>query len=137
MKKVLHRRIIIAAIVIGGLGLFGVTLHGILNEPADSAAYAKSREPRRAYLAAREFVKRNLKAPATAKFVADRNSGRSDYDNAAIELREGVWLATGAVDSQNSFGALIRSSWSAQVEHAGDWRLIKLVIDGETMYSRE
>lgn len=58
-------------------------------------------------------VKDKLKAPATAEF--------SD-EQAALE--GSTWTVTGSVDSENSFGALIRSTYSCEAVHEGgqNWR---------------
>jgi hypothetical protein len=51
-----------------------------------------------------------LKAPATAKFSA-RDSDHEGQNG-------GLYLFTGTVDSENGFGALIRSDWSCQIRWA-------------------
>ena len=55
---------------------------------------------------------KKLKAPSTAKFP-------SFYDNgvAAERLPDGsTYRVVGYVDSQNSFGAMIRSQWEVQLD---------------------
>lgn len=61
-----------------------------------------------------EFVKDRLKAPATAEFS----------DQHAESIGEQRWDVTGSVDSENSFGALIRSSYRCDIRYLGDdqWR---------------
>lgn len=61
-----------------------------------------------------EAVTNQLKAPATAKFTNDE-----------AKLAEGGWTVTGSVDSENSFGALIRSSYTCTAR-----------LDGDTMRAR-
>lgn len=66
-----------------------------------------------------DFVKKRLKAPATAKFSDVNHSGGVD----------GEYTVTGAVDSQNSFGALIRSDFTCTVKDDGDqWRLVTINV---------
>ncbi len=60
--------------------------------------------------AARNFVVEKLKAPATAEFG----------DITAIQLGDGTWAVSGSVDSQNSFGALIRSQFDCSITNARD-----------------
>ena len=61
----------------------------------------------------RDFVKARLKAPATAKFSGE------DYDASGD-----TYTVTGAVDAQNSFGALLRSNYTCVVRLDGEkWRL--------------
>ncbi|QDY06166.1 hypothetical protein FJK98_02470 [Micromonospora sp. HM134] len=63
-----------------------------------------------------DFVKKRLKAPASAEFTGITHTGYgSDY------------TVTGSVDAQNTFGATIRSTFTCQVRDAGDeWRLLSL-----------
>lgn len=58
--------------------------------------------------ACEDWVKDKLKAPATAKFSNSRASGT------------GPWTVTGDVDAQNSFGAMIRTSWTCSIRLDGD-----------------
>lgn len=64
-----------------------------------------------------EFVKDRLKSPVSAEF---------DTENG--ERVKGAWRVTGTVDSENSFGALIRNDFTCVVKYAGDdeWRLQSL-----------
>lgn len=52
-----------------------------------------------------ELVKAQLKAPATADFS----------DVAAVG--DGPWDVSATVDSENSFGATLRSKWTCRIEH--------------------
>jgi hypothetical protein len=56
-----------------------------------------------------QFIPPHLKAPATAKFSGDTVV----FDGTAYQV-------TGSVDSQNSFGALVRSSFTCTVHSSGD-----------------
>ena len=49
-----------------------------------------------------------LKAPSTADFV-----GVKAYE---LSNEKDVWAVNGYVDSQNSFGAMIRSQWEVQLD---------------------
>lgn len=51
-----------------------------------------------------EWVKGNLKAPASAEF-------------SGVELKRTTpdWTVRGAVDSQNSFGAMLRNEWKCTI----------------------
>jgi hypothetical protein len=60
--------------------------------------------------ACERVVRARLKAPATARF-----SGEATTDNGA-----GLWTMTGVVDSENSFGALIRAGWTCQASFGTD-----------------
>lgn len=66
-----------------------------------------------------EFVPKRLKAPATAEFSGASVSGTGD-----------VFVVTGHVDSENSFGAKIRSRYTCTVRSSGDqWRLQSASVD--------
>lgn len=66
--------------------------------PADEARYA-----------CQAWVKDGLKAPATAKFSGNGATGS-----------DGNWTITGTVDAENSFGALIRTTWTCNARVEGD-----------------
>jgi len=51
-------------------------------------------------------IKEGLKAPATAKF-----SAFADPESGYFHAGKSIWQAWGYVDSQNGFGAMIRSKW--------------------------
>lgn len=82
---------------------------------------------------AHHLVKQRLKAPSTAKF--DRTYTRK------TKLKDNSWLVQGNVDSQNGFGAMIRSNWSIKLApHLGecdDYYLLKCwdVEMGPMIYS--
>lgn len=78
-----------------------------------SAARSPDSTPRlaEAYLAAKDLVTRQLKAPTTAEF--------SRYDPAQITDTGTSLRVRGYVDSQNSFGAMLRSQWVCDVTPTG------------------
>lgn len=60
-----------------------------------------------------EWAKERLKSPSTADFsgVTEESTG------------EGSWTISGDVDSENGFGASIRSTWTCNIRLDGDtWR---------------
>lgn len=73
--------------------------------------------------ACNEFVTRQLKSPSTAHFPSDTSS---HVDTA--------WTVSGAVDSQNGFGAELRSRFTCTMTDTGtQWRLDNLdFVDGGT-----
>ena len=74
---------------------------------------------------AKDVIKKTLKSPSTAEFV----------DVKAYELSnlKDVWAVNGYVDSQNSFGAIIRSQWEVQLDYRdGKGGTVKSILfDGE------
>lgn len=77
-----------------------------------------------AIIYAQGFVENCLRAPATAQFP---------WETMAI-LDGDVWRVSGSVDSQNGFGALIRSDWQCELRKSSDgWRCRSLVIEGKRL----
>ena len=69
-----------------------------------------------AYVVSQDFVSRRLKCPSTAKFPSMRNIGIQHNDN-------GSYTIAAYVDSQNSFGAMIRTRYLCTVRntHGSSW----------------
>lgn len=86
------------------LGLLVVLAAGCAEKPADEL---KRRT--------RDLVLENLKAPATAEFGEMKVRQPKDAP-------KDLWLVTGNVDSQNSFGGLIRTGYEVY------W-----MVDGDTV----
>lgn len=79
------------------------------------------------HIQAQQFVLQGLKAPATAKFPA------LPYE--AIDLGNDRYKIMSFVDSQNSFGALIRSDWTVVMKTSNNsWVLERMIIGGEVVY---
>lgn len=71
-----------------------------------------------------QFVTEQLRAPATAQFPA--------VSAAVVNRMSGdEWEVRAHVDSQNGFGALLRSTFNCTVRFDGEdqWRLVDLKID--------
>lgn len=104
----------LASIVLAGFAVAGaITVAVEDDEPADHSHSA--------FIACKEFVRRDLRAPATAEF---RNYAAG---GAAVSVAGTTYTVTSSVDSQNGFGALIRSHFTCTVRReGGDWRLMDL-----------
>jgi hypothetical protein len=63
---------------------------------------------------AENFVRDRLVAPSTAKFQIN-----CFWDQRATREANGDWSAIGTVDSQNSFGAMIRAAYVVDLSNAG------------------
>lgn len=80
-----------------------------------------------AYNITEDWVKQRLKAPSTAEFPGIFD-GKADHiqrlDDKKYRIRS--W-----VDSQDAFGAQIRTHWEAVVQQTGeyDWKLLSLTIE--------
>ena len=81
-----------------------------------------------AYVEAQFIIEDFLKSPATAEYPA--------VSNATIErLNDDGFKVTSYVDSQNSFGAMVRSEWMVLFQYIGERvKIYQVVIDGEEMY---
>ena len=85
-----------------------------------------------AYVISHQYVEKILKSPSTAEFGV----GSSNYR--CTELENG-YIINSHVDSQNSFGAMIRSEYTVDITYLGDgnWTLVTLIFDDEVLYSTE
>ena len=92
-----------------------------------------------ASIQAKEYVKKSLKSPSTAKFP-----GLWDLANdgvVAYEKETNRYEIVSYVDSQNSFGATIRSNWSVVLKYLGgddsdirNWQLERMIVDDKIIY---
>jgi hypothetical protein len=81
--------------------------------------------PMDAYVASMKLVKNELKAPSTAKFASYQDSKISK-----IDLDE--WQVSSFVDSQNSFGAMIRTRYTIVIHvdpYARTWQKISFIAE--------
>lgn len=104
-------------------------------DAADAAAKVKreaernaerqfQRDRAEAVAMAKEFVKRRLKAPASADFA-------SILEHSVTPAGSNQFVVSGYVDAQNSFGAQIRTRYVCKlkrVDDKGNWQLIELVM---------
>lgn len=75
-----------------------------------------------AFVMSQSFVEDRLKAPSSAKFPWMHTA-------TIIDQGAGKFVVSSYVDSQNSFGAMLRSNYSATLTCSGnDWRLVDLTI---------
>lgn len=79
------------------------------------------------YVLAKKCVKSHLKAPSTAKF--------SEMWECAFQKGEGnIYMMTGYVDSQNSYGAMLQEQWSIMAEVSGDKASLVMLTIGDQVY---
>ena len=76
---------------------------------------------------AKKTIEDILKSPSTAKFV--------DVQAYELSSEKDVWAVNGYVDSQNSYGAMIRNQWEVQLDYRdGKGGTIKSILfDGKKM----
>jgi hypothetical protein len=79
-----------------------------------------------AYYMCQDFIEKRLIAPATAEWPS-----RSDITVLPIRGKEEAYQVRGYVDSQNGFGALIRTNYVCEVSYVGNgqWHLDYLNFD--------
>lgn len=68
-----------------------------------------------AYNWSTDFVKKSLKSPSSASFA-----GLSEKPNHVKYIGNDTYLITSYVDSQNGFGAMIRSNYTCKIQFKGD-----------------
>lgn len=73
-----------------------------------------------AWIASHRLIEQRLKAPGTASW--------SPFQDSQVSRgADGTVMVVGWVDSQNSFGAKVRTNYSALVKREADtWRLVSL-----------
>lgn len=102
-------------IVVGGFAVIGAMMEfaGVGPQPDLQ---------RGAFTACQTFIERGLRAPGSAKHPA--------YDDAAVSDQHPRYVITSYVDSQNGFGALLRTGYRCEVERKQDaWSLVDLKLD--------
>lgn len=108
-KSNLKRFAIVTTIVLAVFGCGAM----LSNDESGDGGGSRKTDGYDAQVACKDAVKDRLKAPATAKF------SNVDHTSAGAE----AWTVTGDVDSENSFGANIRTSWKCEIRIDGSqWR---------------
>jgi len=87
------------------------------------------------YIISQTYVERILKSPSTAEFI----NYKCMVKGVDIENNK-RYIVLGEVDSQNSFGAIIRNAYTINTDYLGgewseikNWKLNILVFDGEVI----
>lgn len=92
-------------------------------EAVKETSWQSSDNSRDAFYMMQEFVKRNLKSPSTADFP-------SYYSNEHMVHKSGdkIYTVRSYVDSQNAFGAMLRTSFIGEIKQTGKekWMLVSL-----------
>jgi RNA polymerase subunit RPABC4/transcription elongation factor Spt4 len=94
--------------------LVGLALFCFFGFPDASASRDKGGSSYAAHVMAEKFVTRELRSPASARF-----SGITDPETVISDLGAGRFRVSGYVDSQNGFGALLRSNYTCTVKYGG------------------
>lgn len=80
---------------------------------------------------AQQFVNDRLKSPSTASYGGIFSGDYQDADSVVTNLGGGKYRVVAWVDSQNAFGATIRTHFVCELEYVGSdkWRCTSLVFD--------
>ena len=86
------------------------------------------------YVQAKNYVKTVLKSPSSAKFP---------YLGEGTKVGTGTYQVDSYVDSQNGFGAIMRSTYSITLQFTGgdpadqrNWNVMKFTLDGEDLLNQ-
>lgn len=79
------------------------------------------------YVLAKKCVKSHLKAPSTAEFS-------EMWECAFTKGEDNVYMMTGYVDSQNSYGAMLQEQWSIMAQVSGDKASLVMLTIGDQVY---
>jgi len=103
----------LAILIIAAVLISAIFLIGLFNN--DSTDNVNTPNKFLAYEYAEQFVKKGLKSPSTAKFPS-----YSEKEGQITDLGGGEYRINSWVDSQNSFGAEIRTSFSCKIKFDGE-----------------
>jgi len=118
----------IAGFIILGLLFVGI-VYGFLSLGSGSS------EPKTTYstdnfedkvnldIQAQQFVLQGLKSPSTAKFPTPPYDTTTDGN--------GLYRVISYVDSQNSFGAMLRDNWSVTMRLVGEKFVLEMLVIGD------
>ena len=108
--------IVIIVLVFGVSGIFFLFSGGEKAKPDEIEAYVM----------AQEFVKRQLKAPATADFPSAIGQGVT-----ITTVNDTTFLISAYVDAQNTFGATLRMQFDCMVVYVGNdnWQCLNLNLE--------
>lgn len=119
-NQTLKPRDLFAGIAICGILVwFGMSIIDATPSPSPSTKTVRvEHDTAEAWTVCQQFVERRLKSPASAKWAA----GFNDF---TTHLGNGRYQAKAWVDSQNAFGAMLRTNFECTVAHVkgDDWRL--------------
>lgn len=95
------------------------------NSNAQDTPIAYTPDASDACIVAQGFVKDRLRAPATAEFPGWR------IPDCTVTQRGRIWVVNSYVDSQNAFGAMIRSDYTVEMIYypaSLEWQLVDIAI---------
>ncbi len=120
-KKDMKNGLIGCAVLIGIVILIAIFSSG--GEKKPSVSWEERDNSIGAYIMSERFVKEKLKSPSTAKFP-----GVLNRDGHVIKGEDNQYIINSYVDSQNSFGATVRTNFMVIIKQVDEnnWRLIDI-----------
>jgi hypothetical protein len=99
----------------------GITIYVLNARSATPSAAATPYDRTTAFLMCQKFIQQRLTSPGSADYPFGASTGGDDLGGGRYRFR-------GYLDSQNGFGALIRSTYDCSIKWAGgsDWELERL-----------
>lgn len=109
--------------------LFILLIYGFRNcSRSELGSAVKISNKLKAFTMSQIYIKKILKSPSTAKFPV--------YDASDVVTKDKViYEVTSWVDSENSFGAMLRSKYFMRLKYFdGQWDLQYLEVNGKEVY---
>ena len=127
------KMLVVIVVLLFFIGIFNMGSYTPSSSPSSSSPSVNTPSPEEiknkrrieSIVFAESVIEKILKAPSTAKFV--------DVEAYELSNEKDVWAVNGYVDSQNSFGAMIRNQWEVQLDYRdGKGGTVKSILfDGE------
>lgn len=114
MKK-LFKGCLVFLVVICVLGVVGSLLTsklGSTSKTSSSSSYNESLKITHSYTISKEQVKKKLKSPSSAKFPKNPT-------NYVTKINDSTYRVKAYVDSENGFGAMLRSDYTIDIVYRG------------------
>lgn len=115
-------------LIVGAVFIFGIILMSSFSGGSGGSSSGNSgpnHDKSTAWIMTQDFVEKRLSSPSTAEFPNSSNSG--------VEIKQSstTYNINGFVDSENGFGAMIRTNFQAEVRYdgGGTWSLISLEFE--------
>lgn len=107
-----------------GIVIIAIIYFATSNNSTTSTSWEQEDNRIEAYVMAQQFVEQKLKSPDSAKYPLTANECTTRIEGQQYKI-------SAYVDSQNSFGALIRANFVAVVQQyeKGKWKLVDLKIN--------
>lgn len=103
-------------LIIAGSFIIMVIYLVFFNKDGGTTSSSSSGSESMAYIMSQQFVENSLKSPSTAKFPSLYKLG----DHAVLTTGTNYYEIKAYVDSQNGFGAMIRTHYTCNMKYKGN-----------------